>query len=221
MKLLPQQLRPCLANRVCLVGVGNPRSGDGAVGVRVAEALSLSPAAPLPTPRNPDLPTSVPSPTRSTEWGLFPNLPFTQPPNVPPTAASRASIAILKAIEGPQRVLPEIVQGEFDHVVFIEALDFGGPPGDVVVLGSDEIASRYRSTPERSDCLASLTQAIEANGKTKSWLLGVQPASLKQDRPLSRSVACTVQALVSLLAQEKLPAAPPATSVLRVDGSLP
>ena len=205
MKLLSHQLRPCLANRVCLVGVGNPRSGDGAVGFRVAEALSSSH---LETPPNPELSenqSTLESSTRSQPQSQNPPLPLTSPTDRDRASASRASIAILKAAEGTQQILSEIVQGEFDHVVFIEALDFGGPPGDVVVLGRSEIATRYRSPSACTDSLASLTQAIEANGKTKSWLLGVQPASWKQDRPLSRSVACTVQALVSLLAQETLP----------------
>jgi len=209
MKLLPQQLRPCLANKVCLVGVGNPRSGDGAVGFRVAEALSSSPIETSPDSQPSAAPSVLESPERSHAKSRNPSPPLSNPPKPDEPSAPRTSIAVLKAAEGPQRILSEIVQGEFDHVVFIEALDFGGPPGDVVVLGRDEIATGHRSPSAPTDSFASLTQVIEANGKTKSWLLGVQPASWKQDRPLSRSVACTVQALVSLLAQTSIPRTDP------------
>jgi|GEM_PF-3504060 len=118
MNLLPHQLRPCLGSRVCLVGIGNPRLGDDAVGV------------------------------------------------------------------------------------FIEAVDFGGRPGAVTVLQTEEILTRFKRLGPQVHSLGPLAERIESNGHTKAWVLGVQPASLRPDRPLSRSVQSTFQALVQLLSHE-------------------
>ena len=199
MNLLPHQLRPCLRRRVCLVGIGNPRLGDAAVGVRIAEALNSChkpPLLPADDTHDAEDPTPVlPSADSSAA-------PASSPPPASPVAARDPSTAILLAATDPQKFLPEIVRGAYDHVVFIEAVDFGGRPGAVTVLRSEEILTRYTLNPPDARCLGALAEQIEANGHTKTWVLGVQPASLRPDRPLSQSVQGTVQALVRLLSRE-------------------
>ncbi|MGE3309862.1 MAG: hypothetical protein AB7O66_07825 [Limisphaerales bacterium] len=183
MNLLPHQLRPCLARRVCLVGLGNPRLGDDAVGVRIAEALTRERL-------NSSLPLNEDSASKPCD------------PRTRPAAGEPAFPVILHPAGDPDEVIPRIVEGRFDHVVFIEALDFGGRPGSVTVLQTEEIRSRF----SRPGCLwiplGPLVERIESNGHTKAWVLGVQPASLRPDRPLSRSVQGTFQKLVELLARE-------------------
>jgi hydrogenase 3 maturation protease len=198
MNLLPHQLRPCLRSRVCLVGLGNPRLGDDAVGVRIAEALSTRQTA----ARTPDRSGSK---VRSQAFDQAPSaddFDAVEAPSGPPsTPAGGASTAILLAANDPERVLPQIVDGQFDHVVFIEAVDFGGRPGAVTVLRSEEILTQFIRTGPQTLPLGPVAERIESNGHTKTWVLGVQPASLRQDRPLSQSVQTTFQALVRLLSQ--------------------
>jgi hydrogenase 3 maturation protease len=198
MNLLPHQLRPCLRSRVCLVGLGNPRLGDDAVGVRIAEALSTcQTAARIPERSGSEVRSRSAHQTPSAEdfdaVGVH-----SQSPSSP---EGGASTSILLAANDPERVLPQIVDGQFDHVVFIEAVDFGGRPGAVTVLRSEEILTRFIRTGPQTLPLGPLAERIESNGHTKTWVLGVQPASLRQDRPLSQSVQTTFQALVRLISQ--------------------
>lgn len=199
MNLLPHQLRPCLRRRVCLVGIGNPRLGDAAVGVRIAEALDScrnSPGRPADSSQDAAPASPLPLPTDRESSSE----PSHRPGSVP--RPKDAATVILLAATDPQRFLPEIVRGAYDHVVFIEAVDFGGRPGAVTVLRSEEILTRYTLNPPDARSLGFLAERIEANGHTKTWVLGVQPASFRPDRPLSQSVQCTVKALVRLLSHE-------------------
>lgn len=209
MNLLPHQLRPCLSSRVCLVGIGNPRLGDDAVGVRIAEALSTcqrhsrEPGA--LSHRDADTARSIAPSATDFDAVEVHSVPAVDPqvsaiPGPASTATSATSATFLAAND-PQRVLPQIVEGAFDHVVFIEAVDFGGRPGAVTVLRTEEILTRFVRTSPQSQPLGPVAERIESNGHTKAWVLGVQPASLRLDRPLSQSVQSTLQALVRLISQ--------------------
>jgi len=86
----------------------------------------------------------------------------------------------------------------FDHVVFLDAVEFGGAAGDVVFLDSAAMAARFPQISTHKIALELLAQWIEANGKTKAWLLGVQPESL-QSLQLSSRVQNTLDALCDLI----------------------
>ena len=86
----------------------------------------------------------------------------------------------------------------FDHVVFLDAVEFGGSAGDVVFLDSAAMAARFPQISTHKIALELLSQWIEANGKTKAWLLGVQPQSLTS-ATLSSGVQTTLDALCELI----------------------
>jgi hydrogenase 3 maturation protease len=79
----------------------------------------------------------------------------------------------------PDRCIGRVADGRFDHVVFLDAVDFGGAPGTAVFLSSDEIAGRFPQISTHKISLGTLAKWAEANGTTRAWLLGVQPESLK------------------------------------------
>jgi hydrogenase 3 maturation protease len=87
----------------------------------------------------------------------------------------------------------------FDHLVFLDAVEFGAEPGSAVFLDSREIVTRYPQISTHKISLGVLASFIESNGITKVWLLGVQPASLKQGHDLSPAVRKTLGALLELL----------------------
>ncbi len=86
----------------------------------------------------------------------------------------------------------------FDHVVFLDAVEFGGAVGDVVFLDSAQMATRFPQISTHKISLGLLAQWIEANGKTKAWLLGVQPESLTSAH-LSSTTQKTLNALCELI----------------------
>jgi hydrogenase 3 maturation protease len=88
---------------------------------------------------------------------------------------------------------------EFDHLVFLDAVEFGAAPGSVVFLDSQQITARYPQISTHKISLGALANFVESNGVTKAWLLGVQPESLKEGQDLTPTVRRTLGVLLELL----------------------
>jgi len=87
----------------------------------------------------------------------------------------------------------------FDHLVFLDAADFGAAPGSVVFLNSQEMAARFPQISTHRLSLGLLAKWVEAGGTTRAWLLGAQPGSLKAACALSPAVQTTLAVLTELL----------------------
>lgn len=98
----------------------------------------------------------------------------------------------------PERYLGTMTEQGFDTVVFLDAVEFGGEPGSVVVLDTEEIAARLPQVSTHKISLGVLAKWIEGNGTTKVRLLGVQPQSLRAGEGLTPTVHRTLEALVEL-----------------------
>ncbi|HPA16486.1 MAG TPA: hydrogenase maturation protease [Verrucomicrobiae bacterium] len=105
---------------------------------------------------------------------------------------------IIAAGPAPERFLPHLADGGYDTVLFLDAVDFGGAPGSVVLLDSMQMAERFPQISTHRVSLGTLACAIEADGKTRVWLLGVQPNSLVGEASLTSAVQQTVDMLVKL-----------------------
>jgi hydrogenase 3 maturation protease len=81
------------------------------------------------------------------------------------------------------------------HIVFLDAVDFGGAPGSVVFLNAREMENRFPQISTHKLSLGLLAKCVEANGRTHAWLLGVQPESLRPSHELSSTVKRTVDVL--------------------------
>jgi hydrogenase maturation protease len=99
----------------------------------------------------------------------------------------------------PEWLIGRVVDEHSDHVVFLDAVEFGGSPGSVVLLNSDEMAARFPQISTHKLSLGLLAKQIEANGRTKAWLLGVQPESLRLSEELTPKVRATLELLLDLL----------------------
>ncbi len=99
----------------------------------------------------------------------------------------------------PERFIGRAADEKLDRVIFLDAVDFGGAPGSVVLLDSQEMAARFPQVSTHKLSLSLLARQIEANGRTRAWLLGVQPGSLRLGEPLSPAVRATLALLLELL----------------------
>jgi hydrogenase maturation protease len=99
----------------------------------------------------------------------------------------------------PERFLFRGASDGYDHLIFIDAVDFGAAPGSVVFLNADEMTGRFPQVSTHRLSLGLLARWTEARGTTKAWLLGVQPESLEPRRELSPSVQATLASLGELL----------------------
>jgi len=99
----------------------------------------------------------------------------------------------------PERYVGRVADGGFDTLVFLDAVDFGGEPGSVLVADSAEMASRFPQISTHKISLGVLAGWVEASGKTKARLIGIQPESLKMGRELTPSVQRALEIIEELL----------------------
>ncbi len=99
----------------------------------------------------------------------------------------------------PERFINRVSGRGFDHIIFLDAVEFGAEPGSVIFLGSGEMAGRFPQISTHKLSPGLLARWIEAGGTTKAWLLGVQPGSLKPARGLTKDVQATSDILEEML----------------------
>ncbi len=113
---------------------------------------------------------------------------------------------VLVAGTDPGLLLGRCQTAAVDHVVFLDAVEFGGAPGSVVFLNAGQIVGRFPQISTHKLSLGLVAKCIEGDGMTHSWLLGVQPKSLEHSRqlspPVSRAVEILAEALTALFSHK-------------------
>jgi len=99
----------------------------------------------------------------------------------------------------PERYIGRVIDGGFDTLVFLDAVDFGAEPGSVLVADSKEMASRCPQISTHKISLGVLAGWVEASGNTKARLIGIQPESLKMGQELTPKVQKTLEIIEELL----------------------
>lgn len=126
---------------------------------------------------------------------------------------------VLEAGNTPERFIGSVADQGCDHLVFLDAVEFGGAPGSAVFLDALEMTARFPQISTHKISLGLLAKWAEANGTTKAWLLGVQPESLRPGQALTATLQRTLAALRELLCSvlppqpEEIPAVPPIAEV--------
>jgi hydrogenase maturation protease len=111
--------------------------------------------------------------------------------------ASRAH-EVVNAGTMPERFIRLVSEKGFDHLIFLDAVEFGKPSGSVIFLNAEEMTDRFPQISTHKISLGILAEYIEAEG-TKTWLLGVQPESLATTGTLTPIVQETLEALALLI----------------------
>jgi hydrogenase maturation protease len=99
----------------------------------------------------------------------------------------------------PDRYIGRVADEGFDRLVFLDAVEFGGSPGSVVFLDAKEISARYPQISTHKISLGVLARWVEASGRTKVWLLGAQPESMRAGQQLTPTAQATLEVLRELL----------------------
>jgi hydrogenase maturation protease len=115
---------------------------------------------------------------------------------------------VIVAEAAPEQCIGRIADQGFDHAVFLDAVEFGGEPGAVILMDAAEIVSRFPQFSTHKLSLGTLAKWIGAGGVTCVWLLGVQPASLRPAACLTPALQVTLEALEELLRGMLLPPQP-------------
>ncbi len=98
----------------------------------------------------------------------------------------------------PEQWLGQLMQERYDHLVFLDAVEFGAAPGALVFLDASEMERRFPQVSTHQLSLSTLAALVTAHQQTKVWLLGVQPATLHPGE-LSLPVRKTLEILPPLL----------------------
>jgi len=99
----------------------------------------------------------------------------------------------------PENHVVTLAQAGFDNVVFLDAVNVGAEPGSVVFLDSGELRNQFPQVSTHKFALGTLARLIETEGSTRVWLLGIQPASLRESTCLSEPVKTALKILKVLL----------------------
>jgi hydrogenase maturation protease len=104
----------------------------------------------------------------------------------------------------PERYVGLAVRAGAQVLVFADAVDFGGPPGALLLASTAELQARPVGASTHRVPLSVLAQYAEALG-AQAWLLGVQPGSLQAGKGLTPPVAAAVESLADLLLAALVP----------------
>jgi hydrogenase maturation protease len=99
----------------------------------------------------------------------------------------------------PERFIGTVKAGGYDNLLFVDAVEFGGEPGSVLLLDADEMGARFPQISTHKISVHLLAKLIGEDGRTTVRLLGVQPGSLKPGQGLSPALQKTVDMLAGLL----------------------
>jgi hydrogenase maturation protease len=113
--------------------------------------------------------------------------------------ASRAH-EVINAGTMPERFVRLVSEKGFDHLIFLDAVEFNEPSGSVVFLNAEAMTERFPQISTHKISLSALAEYIETEG-TKTWLLGVQPESLRTAGKLTSAVQATLEALTQLIGE--------------------
>jgi hydrogenase maturation protease len=159
------ELSDCLSGSVCLVGLGNPDLCDDGFGLWMVNAIA--------------------------------QYYFSLAEKVPPILdvgdhCQLGDVTLLAAGRSPENWISFLSDGVFDHILFIDAVDVGKPPGTIAWLNAQKIKQSCNSVSTHKLSLSAITQLIEG---AQVWLLGVQPAALSETSGLTQTVQKTADAL--------------------------
>jgi hydrogenase maturation protease len=191
---LRAQLRDIFRGRVCLVGVGNVELGDDGFGVRLVERLAKDSS--VQGPGSKEINGGIAGAAAdSGDWALD-------------IGHWISDAGLCVAGTEPERGVGRLRDAGFDQVIFVDAVEFGGAPGSVILLDRAGMVSRFPQVSTHRISLGTLAGWIESNGATRVWLLGMQPGSLRPNKQMTPAMQKTLEALAELLGETARDARP-------------
>jgi hydrogenase maturation protease len=99
----------------------------------------------------------------------------------------------------PERFIGSVTDDHYDYLIFLDAAEFGAAPGSVIFLNAEEMSARFPQISTHKISLGLMAKWVEDSGKTKAFLLGVQPESLKTVQELTPTMQRSLEVLSELL----------------------
>jgi hydrogenase 3 maturation protease len=112
--------------------------------------------------------------------------------------ASRIPVMVVDGGSAPENVVEHIASHRPDTVVLLDAVDFGGKPGEVRFFDGASVGAGGLSTHALS--LEAVAEYLRSRGGTRVCMLGIQPARVALGEGLSPEVADSLTRLADALA---------------------
>jgi hydrogenase 3 maturation protease len=105
----------------------------------------------------------------------------------------RLRIPSLDVADVPENYIGPIESFGAEVVLVVDAVDFGGRPGDLALLELPELVDQHLFSHKAG--LGLTFQAMEASNRPEVLVLGIQPASIVPGRALSPEVQASLEGL--------------------------
>ena len=99
----------------------------------------------------------------------------------------------------PENSISSLIKGGFDNLMFLDAVETGAAAGSVVFLHAADIKNRFPQISTHKISLGTLARIIERESSARVWLLGIQPAALRDGTGLSDAAQITLELLQHIL----------------------
>ncbi len=127
---------------------------------------------------------------------------------------ARPGVRVLAAGTDLESCAHRFLSGEDDHVIFLDAVAAGQPPGAVIWMGGADLQDRFPAVSTHRLSLGLLARVIEDGRATRCWLLGIEPATVSYGAALSPMVAGVFEELYRWLAPRVAHSVPAATRLV-------
>jgi hydrogenase maturation protease len=100
----------------------------------------------------------------------------------------------------PENMVARLASGDYENIVFLDAVAAGAPAGSVVLLDAGELEDMFPQVSTHRLSLGTLARLIGGGNGKRIWLLGIQPDSVEMGAGLSAAVAETARLLSRMIA---------------------
>lgn len=108
-------------------------------------------------------------------------------------------LSVLDAGSVPENHIGKIIALKKPILIFADAMDFKGEPGEFKIFNINDIYDGNIAT--HSFSLGFLTDLIRSEVDCSSYVLGIQPVSMKMGEAISEQVRMAIDRLIALVAE--------------------
>jgi hydrogenase 3 maturation protease len=109
-------------------------------------------------------------------------------------------LSVIDAGYTPENIIDEVVKLSAQRIIFIDAADFGGSPGELCLIDSGHIPESSLST--HSMPLSVISRILYEDTKAKIYFIGIQPESVEHREGLSCQVKSAADELIKHINEE-------------------
>ena len=109
-------------------------------------------------------------------------------------------LSVIDAGYSPENIIDQTVKLNPQRIIFIDAADFGGSPGELRLIDAEHIPEASLST--HSVPLPVISRILYEDTKARIYFVGIQPKSVEHQEGLSGQVKLAADALIKHVNRE-------------------